>query len=40
MLRQLGWEIVDVWWRDLRHPDRVLAELHHLVHRRTTDLSA
>ena len=40
MLRRLGWEIVDVWWRDLRHPDRVLAELHHLVQRRTTDLSA
>ena len=23
MLRQLGWEIVDVWWSDLRHPERV-----------------
>ena len=40
MLRQLDWEIVDVWWRDLRHPERVLAELSHLVRRRTADLSA
>jgi very-short-patch-repair endonuclease len=34
-LRQLGWEIVDVWWSDLRQPDRVLAELLHLLHTRT-----
>lgn len=31
MLRQMGWEIVDVWWRDLEHPARVEAELAHLV---------
>ena len=24
-LRELGWEIVDVWWSDLRQPDRVIA---------------
>jgi hypothetical protein len=35
VLRQLGWEIVDVWWSDLRQPDRVLAELLHLLHTRT-----
>jgi hypothetical protein len=40
MLRRMGWEIVDVWWRDLRQPDRVLAELRHLVQRRTDELSA
>ena len=40
MLRQLGWEIVDVWWRDLRQPDRVLAELRHLVRQRSAELSA
>lgn len=40
MLRRLGWEIVDVWWRDLRQPDRVLAELRHLVRHRTAELSA
>jgi hypothetical protein len=34
MLRQLGWEIVDVWWSDLRHPDRVLTELTSLLTRR------
>ena len=34
MLRQLGWEIVDVWWSDLRHPDRVLAELRYLLRQR------
>jgi very-short-patch-repair endonuclease len=27
MLRQLGWEIVDVWWSDLRHPERVIGEV-------------
>jgi very-short-patch-repair endonuclease len=31
VLRALGWEIIDVWWRDLDHPDRILAELHHLL---------
>lgn len=40
MLRRMGWEIVDVWWRDLRQPDRVFAELHHLVLQRSSDLSA
>lgn len=40
MLRQLGWEIVDVWWRDLRQPDRILAELHHLIRHRRSELSA
>ena len=35
-LRQLGWEIVDVWWSDLKHPDRVLAELTYLLDQRTT----
>lgn len=40
-LRRLGWEIVDVWWRDLDHPNRVLAELEHLlITRQPTDLTA
>lgn len=30
-LRRMGWEIVDVWWRDLDHPARVEAELDHLL---------
>ena len=34
MLRQLGWEIVDVWWSDLQHPDRVIAELLYLLRSR------
>lgn len=34
-LRQLGWEIVDVWWSDLAHPDRVIAELTYLLRSRT-----
>ena len=34
-LRVLGWEIVDVWWSDLQHPDRVLAELTYLLATRT-----
>ncbi len=38
MLRQLGWEIVDVWWRDLATPDRILQELTHLI--QTRQLSA
>lgn len=33
-LRRLGWEIVDVWWRDLRHPDRVRAEVEYLLRTR------
>ena len=32
-LRQLGWDIVDVWWSDLRHPDRVVSELTYLLGR-------
>lgn len=35
MLRQLGWEIVDVWWSDLHQPDRVIAELTYLLRSRT-----
>jgi hypothetical protein len=35
MLRRLGWEIVDVWWSDLRQPDRVIAELTYLLASRT-----
>ena len=35
MLRRMGWEIVDVWWRDLEHPARVEAEIAHLVATRT-----
>ena len=34
-LRQLGWEIVDVWWSDLKAPDRVFAELDYLLRTRT-----
>lgn len=34
VLRQLGWEIVDVWWSDLRHPDRVVAEITYLLRTR------
>jgi hypothetical protein len=34
MLRQLGWEIVDVWWSDLRHPDRVIGEVVSLLRSR------
>jgi hypothetical protein len=30
-LRRLGWEIVDVWWRDLDRPGPILAELDHLL---------
>lgn len=43
-LRGMGWEIVDVWWRDLDRPDRVVDELSYLVRSRvrprTPDLSA
>jgi hypothetical protein len=34
-LRQLGWEIVDVWWSDLQHPDRVVAEVLYLLRSRS-----
>lgn len=34
-LRQLGWEIVDVWWSDLHHPERVIAEVTYLLRART-----
>jgi len=34
VLRQLGWEVVDVWWSDLRHPDRVIGELLYLLQSR------
>jgi hypothetical protein len=30
-LRQLGWEVVDVWWSDLHQPDRVVSELAYLL---------
>ena len=40
VLRQLGWEIIDVWWRDLRRPEPVIAELSHLIRTRRADLSA
>jgi hypothetical protein len=30
-LRRLGWEIIDVWWRDLDRPGTILAELEHLL---------
>jgi hypothetical protein len=26
-LRALGWEIVDVWWSDLKRPDEVIEDL-------------
>ncbi|MBA3605688.1 MAG: hypothetical protein M3487_05175 [Actinomycetota bacterium] len=35
VLRQMGWEIVDVWWSDLHQPDRILAEVAHLLRART-----
>jgi very-short-patch-repair endonuclease len=34
MLRQLGWEIVEVWWSDLDDLDGVVAELCLLIDRR------
>ncbi len=34
MLRQLGWEIVDVWWSDLLHPERVIGEVVYLLRSR------
>jgi hypothetical protein len=34
-LRQQGWEIVDVWWRDLDRPTAVSQELGHLIQIRT-----
>jgi very-short-patch-repair endonuclease len=36
-LRQLGWEIVDVWWSDLRMPQRIVDEVLYLL--RTRDPS-
>lgn len=33
-LRQLGWEIVEVWWSDLDDMDGVVAEIHLLIDRR------
>jgi hypothetical protein len=30
-LRRLGWEVVDVWWRDLDRPGPIVAELDHLL---------
>ena len=32
-LRQLGWEIADVWWSDLHRPDAVLSDLLTLIER-------
>ena len=40
MLRALGWEIVDVWWSDLRHPDRVISELTCLLASRSSNRPA
>ncbi len=34
-LRLLGWELVEVWWRDLRRLDEVMAELLWLIDRRS-----
>ena len=34
MLQQLGWEIVDVWWSDLRHPERVIGDVVYLLRSR------
>lgn len=39
-LRRLGWEIIDVWWRDLDHPGRVVGELDHVIVTRRAQLSA
>jgi hypothetical protein len=33
-LRVLGWEIVDVWWSDLRRIDEVVAEIQYLIDQR------
>lgn len=33
-LRQLGWEIVEVWWSDLEDLDGIIAELLLLIDRR------
>lgn len=32
-LRQLGWEIADVWWSDLHRPDAVLSDVLMLIER-------
>lgn len=34
MLRRLGWVVVDVWWSDLRHPERVIGEVISLLRSR------
>jgi len=39
-LRLLGWEIVDVWWSDLRRIDDVVAEVQFLIDRRMPRLLA
>ena len=36
-LRLLGWEIVDVWWSDLRCPERIVGELSYLLHTRSSN---
>jgi hypothetical protein len=36
-LRLLGWELVEVWWRDLGHLDAVVDELVFLIDRRLAD---
>lgn len=33
-LRLLGWELVEVWWRDLERIDEVVAEIRYLIDRR------
>jgi hypothetical protein len=35
-LRMRGWEIVDVWWKDLDRPEEIAAELRYLVRQRST----
>ena len=32
-LRQLGWEVADVWWSDLNRPDEVVADVMALIDR-------
>jgi hypothetical protein len=34
MLRRLGWAVVDVWWSDLRYPERVIGEVISLLRSR------
>lgn len=33
ILRQLGWEIIEVWWSDLHRMDAVIADLHIAIER-------